>query len=61
MTLHTYVFTVKYKNTFDNDWQYKNHLVESADVKSAILQVKKLYNDNTIVIIDSIFSEQVVQ
>ena len=59
--LYTYVFTVKYKNTFDNDWQYKNHLVESVDVKSAILQVKKLYNDNAIVIIDSIFSEQVVQ
>lgn len=54
----TYVFTVRFKKLFDNDWNFKNVIIEDCvDVKSALKKMRALFMDS-VVIVDNIYSEE---
>jgi hypothetical protein len=55
----TYVFTVRFKNLFDNDWNFKNVIVDDCvDVKSALKKMRAMFADGSVVIVDNIYSEE---
>lgn len=54
-----YLFTVRYRQTFDNDWQFKNVVIpDSANLKSALYKLRKQFRDGTKFIIDNTYSEE---
>lgn len=54
----TYVFTVRFKKLFDNDWDFKNVIIEDCvDVKSALKRMRGRFMDS-VVIVDNIYSEE---
>jgi hypothetical protein len=55
----TYVFTVRFRKMFDNDWNFKNVIIEDCvDVKSALKKMRGQFSIVTIVIVDNIYSEE---
>lgn len=57
--LKTYVFTVRFKKLFDNDWEFKNVIIEDCvDVKSALKKMRGQFSAVTAVIVDNIYSEE---
>jgi len=55
----TYVFTVRFKKLFDNDWNFKNVIIEDCvDVKSALKKMRAMFSEGTVVIVDNIYSEE---
>jgi hypothetical protein len=55
----TYVFTVRFKNLFDNDWNFKNVIIEDCvAVKSALKKMRAMFSEGTVVIVDNIYSEE---
>lgn len=55
----TYVFTVRYKDVFDNEWDFKNVIVDDCvDVKSALKKMRGQFSTVTVVIVDNIYSEE---
>lgn len=55
----TYVFTVRFRKMFDNDWDFKNVIIEDCvDVKSALKKMRGQFSIVTIVIVDNIYSEE---
>lgn len=54
----TYVFTVRFKKLFDNDWNFKNVIIEDCvNVKSALKRMRGQFMDS-VVIVDNIYSEE---
>lgn len=54
----TYVFTVRFKNLFDNDWNFKNVIIEDCvDVKSALKKMRWQFSAGSL-IVDNIYSEE---
>ena len=57
--LKTYVFTVRFKKLFDNDWEFKNVIIEDCvDVKSALKKMRGQCSAVTAVSVDNIYSEE---
>ena len=57
--LKTYVFTVRFRKLFDNDWNFKNVIIEDCvDVKSALKKMRGQFSVVTLVIVDNIYSEE---
>ncbi len=55
----TYVFTVRFRKLFDNDWDFKNVIIEDCvDVKSALKKMRSMFSEGTVVIVDNIYSEE---
>ena len=55
----TYVFTVRFRKLFDNDWDFKNVIIEDCvDVKSALKKMRGQFSTVTVVIVDNIYSEE---
>jgi hypothetical protein len=59
LNMKIYLFTVRYRQTFDNDWQFKNVVIsDSANLKSALYELRKQFSDGTKFIIDNTYSEE---
>ena len=55
----TYVFTVRYKDLFDVDWDFKNVIIEDCvDVKSALKKMREKFWQKSKVIVENIYSEE---
>jgi len=55
----TYVFTVRFKALFDNDWNFKNVVIEDCiDVRSALKKMREKFSVDAKVIVDNIYSEE---
>ena len=55
----TYVFTVRYKDLFDIEWDFKNVIIEDCvDVKSALKKMRGQFSSVISVIVDNIYSEE---
>lgn len=55
----TYVFTVRYRDVFDNEWDFKNVIVDDCvDVKSALKKMREKFFQNSKVIVENIYSEE---
>lgn len=61
MKLRTYLFTVRYRNIWDSEWEHKNILIEhQIDLTSAIKAMRgKFAKKITIkIVIDNVYSEE---
>lgn len=55
----TYVFTVRYKDLFDIEWDFKNVIIEDCvDVKSALKKMREKFWPKSKVIVENIYSEE---
>lgn len=56
--MKTYVLKISYKELWDNDWQFKNEIIEANTVKEAINKVhEKMKGKANKIIIDFIYCE----
>jgi hypothetical protein len=54
-----YLFTVRYKLVWDNDWQFKNVVIENTvDLKSAMNALRKKFQDGAKLVVDNVYSEE---
>lgn len=61
MKLRTYLFTVRYRNIWDTEWEHKNILIEhQIDLKSALKAMRdKFAQKSTIkIVVDNVYSEE---
>ena len=61
MKLRTYLFTVRYRNIWDSEWEHKNILIEhQIDLKSALKAMRdKFAQKITIkIVVDNVYSEE---
>ena len=57
-TMKTYVLKISYKELWDNEWLYKNEIIEANNVKEAINKVhEKMKGKANKIIIDFIYGE----
>ena len=57
-TMKTYVLKISYKDLWDNEWLYKNEIIEANNVKEAINKVhEKMKGKVNKIIIDFIYGE----
>ena len=58
--LKTYVLTIRYRENHTDDWEFKNVIVESVDVKSAIKKARDQFvlAVRSQWIVDNIYSEE---
>lgn len=56
--MKTYVMTIRYKELYDNEWQYKNKILTAKNVKEAIAELYKKFKNYNKFYIDSIYSEE---
>ena len=56
-----YLFTVRYKLVWDNDWQFKNVVIENTvDLKSAMNALRKKFQDGAKIVVDNVYSEEMI-
>lgn len=56
-----YLFTVRYKLIWDNDWQFKNVVIENTvDLKSAMNALRKKFQDGAKIVVDNVYSEEMI-
>lgn len=56
--MKTYVLKISYKDLWDNEWLYKNEIIEANNVKEAINKVhEKMKGKANKIIIDFIYDE----
>ena len=56
--MKTYVLKISYKDLWDNEWLYKNEIIEANNVKEAINKVhEKMKGKANKIIIDFIYGE----
>lgn len=56
--MKTYVLKISYKELWDNEWLYKNEIIEANNVKEAINKVhEKMKGKANKIIIDFIYGE----
>ena len=56
-----YLFTVRYKLVWDNDWQFKNVVIENTvDLKSAMNALRKKFQDGAKIVVDNVYSEEMM-
>ena len=56
-----YLFTVRYKLVWDNDWQFKNVVIENTvDLKSAMNTLRKKFQDGAKIVVDNVYSEEMI-
>ena len=59
MKLKIYFFTVRHKLVWDNDWQFKNVVIEnSIDLRAALNCMRKQFQDGAKVVVDNVYSEE---
>lgn len=57
--MRTYVFTIQYKNLFDDDWQAANKILDAENIKDAINKVYEAYKGKQTLYIQNIYSETI--
>lgn len=57
--MRTYVFTIQYKNLFDDDWQPANKILDAENIKEAINKVYEAYKGKQTLYIQNIYSETI--
>ncbi len=57
--MRTYVFTVQYKNLFDDDWQPANKILDAENIKEAINKLYEAYKGKQTLYIQTIYSETI--
>lgn len=56
-----YLFTVRYKVIWDNDWQFRNVVIENTvDLKSAMNALRKKFQDGAKIVVDNVYSEEMI-
>lgn len=56
-----YLFTVRYKLVWDVDWQFKNVVIENTvDLKSAMNALRKKFQDGAKIVVDNVYSEEMI-
>lgn len=56
-----YLFTVRYKLVWDDDWQFKNVVIENTvDLKSAMNALRKKFQDGAKIVVDNVYSEEMI-
>jgi hypothetical protein len=58
--MRTYVFTVQYKNLFDDDWQPANKILDANNIKEAINKLYEEYKGKQTLYIQNIYSEETI-
>ena len=59
MKLRVYLFTVRYKEVWDTEWQYYNIAIDNVvDLKSAMNALRKKFRDGVKYVIDNVYSEE---
>jgi hypothetical protein len=54
-----YLFTVRYKLVWDDDWQFKNVVIENTvDLKSAMNALRKKFPEGAKIVVDNVYSEE---
>lgn len=61
MKLRTYLFTVRYRNIWDSEWEHKNILIEhQIDLKSALKAMRDKFAQKIVIkiVVDNVYSEE---
>jgi hypothetical protein len=59
MNAKIYLFTVRFRGTFDDTWQFKNVVMSNcANLKSALFELKKQFSDDMRFVIDNVYCEE---
>jgi hypothetical protein len=57
--MRTYVFTIKYKKLFDDEWQTTNYILDAENIKSAINKTYEKHKDKKVMYIEHVYSEPI--
>ena len=59
MSAKIYLFTVRFRGTFDDSWQFKNVVLSNcANLKSALFELKKQFSEEMRFVIDNVYCEE---